>query len=103
MWPGQPAQHLGFYAVAAQENYSARTVFDAILGVSQTDRSAAAGYHHVLQHGRVERSRGHAIVMLAQSPDEALRRRRAVNGVDTQSHHTGGAAQRPKRASRGPL
>ena len=89
MLPGQPAQHLGFYAVAAQQNYSARTVFDAVLRVTQTDRSAAARYHHVLQHGRVERSRVDGIEMLAQSPDEALRRRRAVNGVHPQSHHTG--------------
>src|SRR5271156_2841545 len=103
MLPGQPAQHLGFYAVAAQENYSARTAFDAVLRVTQTDRSAAARYHHVLQRGRVEWSRGHGIEMLAQSPDEALWRRRAVNGVDTQSHDSGVAEQRLDDNGRGLL
>ena len=88
MLAGQPAQHLRLYTVAAQQDYGARAVFDAVLRVTQTDRSAAASYHHVLQRGPVERSRGQE-----SRCSRRVRTKRCgadvPSRVDTHSHGTG--------------
>ena len=76
-----------------------RAVFDAVLRIVQADGSAAAGDHHVVQRGRIERSASRGIAALAQGPDYNGCSRIAV----AQRHHAGLAEQHVDDGGRGLL